>query len=377
MAQGSRDAAEAGLDAPRAGGVGLASSAPVQQQTDLNIGMHGASLRDRGFTVLSEPVMDPDLVERARTQSQDRLAALLQRVQDLGCDPFEQEYRFKEIAQRQRRRWDLQLQEPGTGDSNSTWAQLCRAALAAADPIIREAQGEAYCGTEPVMIGAVISWPGAGVQRWHSDADPEFFAAAHKDESYRLYNVFIPLVDVEQGSDGTEFWAATDLQDSTRALARRYLGGTKEASLPDVQSQIQSPACRAGGIILYDYRAIHRGAPNPEAGGRQRPVAYVLVSVPGGGRDTYNFPESSVWEDLTPEARAEFPLFRENQKSGRAAAYDGSEDSLDYYTELQGPDRYAIPIQFSCLKWGLGAGAANFFSKLARLVLSVEQALAR
>jgi hypothetical protein len=144
---------------------GLASSAPVQQQTDLNIGMHGASLRDRGFTVLSEPVMDPDLVERARTQSQDRLAALLQRVQDLGCDPFEQEYRFKEIAQRQRRRWDLQLQEPGTGDSNSTWAQLCRAALAAADPIIREAQGEAYCGTEPVMIGAVISWPGDTRQR--------------------------------------------------------------------------------------------------------------------------------------------------------------------------------------------------------------------
>jgi len=49
----------------------------------------------------------------------------------------------------------------------------------------------------------------------------------------------------------------------------------------------------------------------------------------------------------------------------------------DTHTHTQGPDRYAIPIQFSCLKWGLGAGAANFFSKLARLVLSVEQALAR
>jgi len=54
----------------------------------------------------------------------------------------------------------LQLQEPGTGDINSTWAQLCRVAIAAATPIIREAQGEAYCGIEPVMIGAVISKPG-------------------------------------------------------------------------------------------------------------------------------------------------------------------------------------------------------------------------
>jgi hypothetical protein len=132
----------------------------VQQPTVPDAVTHGANLRDRGFTVLSEPVMDADLVERARTQSRSRLAKLLGRVEDLGCDPFEQQYRFKEIAQRQRRRWDLQLQEPGTGDINSTWAQLCRVAIAAATPIIREAQGEAYCGIEPVMIGAVISKPG-------------------------------------------------------------------------------------------------------------------------------------------------------------------------------------------------------------------------
>jgi hypothetical protein len=218
----------------------------VQQPTDSDAVTLGANLRDRGFTVLSEPVIDADLVERARTQSQSRLAKLLQRVEDLGCDPFEQQYRFKEIAQRQRRRWDLQLQEPGTGDINSTWAQLCRVAIAAATPIIREAQGEAYCGIEPVMIGAVISKPGetwqhaspclcelcrirarlsdskrflgAGVQRWHSDADPDFFAAAHKDPSYRLYNIFIPLVDVEERSDGTEFLASTDLEATVRTL---------------------------------------------------------------------------------------------------------------------------------------------------------------
>ena len=100
--------------------------------------------------------------------------------------------------------------------------------------------------------------------------------------------------------------------------AQRYLGASREAKLPDVEQQIQSPACRAGGMILYDYRTIHRGAPNPEVGGRERPVAYVLVSVPGGGRDTYNFPESSVFGEVAPET--EFPFFRETQKSGTSFA---------------------------------------------------------
>jgi len=102
--------------------------------------------------------------------------------------------------------------------------------------------------------------------------------------------------------------------------ARRYLGASREVKLPDMEQQIQSPACRAGGMILYDYRTIHRGAPNPEFGGRERPVAYVLVSVPGGGRDTYNFPESSVFGDVAPETLSEFPFFREAQKSGASFA---------------------------------------------------------
>ena len=67
---------------------------------------------------------------------------------------------------------------------------------------------------------------------------------------------------------------------------------------------------------MHAMPAWQQGAPNPEAGGRQRPVAYVLISVPGGGRDTYNFPEASVWDDVTPETIADFPLFRESQKSG-------------------------------------------------------------
>lgn len=73
-------------------------------------------------------------------------------------------------------------------------------------------------------------------------------------------------------------------------------------------------------MILYDYRTMHRGAPNPEVGGRERPVAYVLVSVPGGGRDTYNFPESSIFGDVSLDTLSDFPFFRETQKSGASFA---------------------------------------------------------
>ncbi len=80
---------------------------------------------------------------------------------------------------------------------------------------------------------------------------------------------------------------------------------------------------------------------------------------------------------LTPAPNPTYHGGRACTETGRAAAYEGSEDSLSYNKELQGPDRYAIPIQFVCLKWGFGAGAANLFSKVAKIVLSVEQGLAR
>ena len=54
--------------------------------------------------------------------------------------------------------------------------------------------------------------------------------------------------------------------------------------------QLEAPACRAGGIIVYDYRTIHRGLPNDLEGGRERAVAYVICAT-GGAEEGYNFPE--------------------------------------------------------------------------------------
>jgi len=340
-----------------------------QGETAVDRIFHSESLRTRGLTVLAEPVMDAALVESARALSESRLAQLLSKVEARGCDPLEQQFRFKEVAHRQRSRWDLQLQVPGQGDSNSVWSQLCNQVIAAAEPIIREAQGDAYTGMEPQMIGAVISRPGARVQRFHCDDDAIFFAAAKADPSYRIYNVFIPLVDVDENGDGTEFWAAPALEDSARALARHFLSAPAvKKNLPDIEEGIQAPACKAGGLILYDYRTVHRGLANSLERGRERPVAYVTLAT-GGARDTYNFPEWTI-EDAGADVIDEFPFFKDLQVHDPA-------HSLDYHTEIQGADAFAIPIEYSVLKWGLPGGAANFFAKLAKGFISLEEAFAR
>ena len=51
------------------------------------------------------------------------------------------------------------------------------------------------------------------------------FAAAQADPSHRIYNVFIPLVDLCEDGDGTEFWVAPSLQ--VLSLLLSLLDGTK------------------------------------------------------------------------------------------------------------------------------------------------------
>ena len=274
---------------------------------------HATRLRNRGLTVLAEPIVDSPLIREAHDKVMLRLAGLLEDVEAAGFDPIEQQCEFYEIATRQRNRWDLQLQVPGQvePDKGSTWQQLCSAALEAATPIIREAQGSAYTGAEPLMIGAVISRPGTNVQRFHCDADLEHLAAAKADPSHRLYNLFIPLVDVVEHGDGTEFWGAPQTDGNQDELSRHFLSDGCHHSGDTLKlDQVESPACRAGGLIIYDYRTIHRGLPNPAEGGRERPVAYVILAT-GGAGEGYNFPDKSVKDEVDPQYVARYPFFRD------------------------------------------------------------------
>ena len=54
---------------------------------------------------------------------------------------------------------------------------------------------------------------------------------------------------------------------------------------------MEAPACKAGGLMLFDYRTMHRGLPN--LGCDARPVAYAVIAT-GAAWDTANFPENSL-----------------------------------------------------------------------------------
>jgi hypothetical protein len=117
----------------------------------IDVELHAANLQERGFTVISEPILDIALIESARVQSQARLNHLLAQVEAAGCDPLEQQYRFSEIVHRQRHRWDLQLADT-TSSGDTTWTQLCSSALSIVKPIIHEAQGPAFAGIKVAWL---------------------------------------------------------------------------------------------------------------------------------------------------------------------------------------------------------------------------------
>lgn len=209
--------------------------------------LHGTLLRDRGFVVLPDPILSDALLESAAALSRATLAQRLLEVSAIGCDPIEQQYVFREICHRQRNRWDMRLPS-----SDPAWAQLCDAAVAAATPVIRQAQGATdFCGILPLMSGVVVSRPGARVQRFHVDATHSHFAAAKADPTHRIYNIFVPLVEVLEDGDGTMFWPTVDLGSSTRALARHIMDSPSSTLDP---YDVEAPACQAGGVMIFDYR---------------------------------------------------------------------------------------------------------------------------
>ena len=285
-----------------------------------------SNLRDRGYVVVAQPIMPISAIEDARHICQSRLKTLLSEVQAAGCDPVEQMFRFDQICHRQRNRWDLLM--PSGAEGSPVWTALLEAAVDAATPIIREAQGDAFTSLTPLMSGAVVSRPGARVQRFHCDATHKHFAAAAADPAHRIYNVFIPLVPIEADGDGTMFWPAPLLDEATRALAKHLLDAPDSTLDP---SAIDAPATDAGGMLIFDYRTIHRGLDNPTQSGRERPVAYVALAS-GGASDTHNFPPLSI-RDADRETLEALPYWNRSSVA---------QDALEYWTEIEGADEFAI-----------------------------------
>lgn len=135
---------------------------------------------------------------------------------------------------------------------NDTWAQFASLALSAATPIIHAAQGLGDWGElntiEPIVVGALVSRPGAGVQRFHCDAVQHHFAAAKAEKSQTKS---VRAEDKSEGGDGTEFWPGPRLDDSLRTLAHRFLAcETGSYPSPLNPADIHAPACKGGNDFL-------------------------------------------------------------------------------------------------------------------------------
>ena len=125
------------------GGTSTTSLFATRQQIDR---FHAGRLRDRGFTVLPEPVIDAALLQHALSASTSTLSRLLSevnarphlrfllarshltvasasQVEAVGCHPLEQMYHFQEVCHRSPNRWDLKAPE------SDEWTQLCDQAV--------------------------------------------------------------------------------------------------------------------------------------------------------------------------------------------------------------------------------------------------------
>jgi len=237
-------------------------------------------LRDRGFVKLSARI-DESLVQDAARSCMVHLESLLDDVAQSGCDVIEQQYSFSTICHRQRLRWDLK----GLHDLPS-WQMLCANAVQ-----IVEAELATVARVKVLMSGFVVSRPGAEEQRFHADGNED-----------GLFTCFIPLVDIDEDADGTQFWPGSHVDAHAPTLA-------PSLEYDDTRMEhMVAPRCPSGGVLLFDYRIIHRGLANA---GRDRPVAYlVLTAADSGVSDTINFPRLSI-ADTRPSDVAGFPRWDE------------------------------------------------------------------
>ena len=284
---------------------------------------HAAQLRDRGYTVVRTASLQPELISAANDECSYSLARLLDGVEALGLDVMEQKYLFSEVTTRHRLRWDFrperavafnQLVQQAASEIavpiiktmhtlppnlNDGWLPRLTGAtrfLLPATPLV-------------AMTGAIISQPGAKAQRFHADAADTHFRLARLCPRHRLFNVFIPLVDIEADGDGTMLWPSSHLEQMRYEKYSRAV--SRSGHLEDdgeTMGEMRAPAMKAGDVLIFDYRLVHRGLPSI---GRERCMAYAVLST-GLAWDASNFPSFSLRDavDSLPDESDERELLR-------------------------------------------------------------------
>ena len=312
------------------------ATAAAALSTSINLRHHATELRDRGYTVIPDAGISADLVKDARFAVASEFSRLLDNLEELGIDPVESSYAFKELDKRHANRWSVRPTQ-----AESAWTRLVDSAVAAASPVVEALHAElppsADDGllpefTSPMarsvlggasrllpstpkvdQIGAIVSRPGAGPQRFHADAGDTHLQLARLSPRHRLFNVFCPLVDLEEGGDGTMLWPASHLERKRLEYdvycadtCRSYLLERDERAM----AEMAVPACPAGGLLIFDFRLQHRGMPNTS--GRERAIAHAVLAT-GGAFDKLGADASPSLIDAV-DALSDDPATRRRQR---------------------------------------------------------------
>ena len=97
----------------------------------LDLRHHATSLRDCGYTVIPDAGISADLVKDARFAVASEFSRLLDSLEELGIDPVESSYAFKELDKRHANRWSVRPTQ-----AESAWTRLVDSAVAAASPVV-------------------------------------------------------------------------------------------------------------------------------------------------------------------------------------------------------------------------------------------------
>jgi len=256
-----------------------------------------ALFEDAGVCYFDEAYNREQIEQACTAFVQGPLLQVEDRLREEGME--HSKFDYKEVSRRNLGRFDVRygaevLDELGRADA--CWQAVCRAILG--DDCVEQSRG------------VVISNPGATDQGWHRDGEFLYDDGMHYPA--HALTVFVPLVDINDLCGPTQFYPGS------HSASRQHLY-EEPCARPAA-----TPLLAAGGVLLFDYRLIHRGTANNAD--FKRPVAYFVMAKPWF-KDHLNLPEPS-WPCLL-EPHGNICVTKANQIASVDEDLDANESEPD------------------------------------------------